>query len=367
MKLKTLALIAASSVIALPAFAADWDITSTDTAYKTLITNNSALNYSVAGVSQTEVTADVDFKVDRKLIFSLTGGGSNTVTITASTSVLDFTDTYTIKNDSNAPIAIKLPSFVNVSPTEDSVTRNSIDVTADANGNYLLDAGDTDSNTHGDTLTITLKTTITPAQVNAGTVVEYDFNVTAVEPATTIAGAIGTPGAPIVITADSTAWDKDAVQTIGIPAAGDGSNTGGNRTNPKKYEFVLPNLGLVKTVKVISDPITGVWVDGGNQPKAIPGAVIEYTLTVVNTGAGSAENLTITDSVPAELDLLTGADVYKIDDVSIVAGTPAATGEELAISGKDLTFSKLNVPADPDTLDANNNGETKIVFTVKLP
>ncbi len=55
---------------------------------------------------------------------------------------------------------------------------------------------------------------------------------------------------------------------------------------------LLPDMHITKTSIVTSDP-----VNGSTHPKRIPGATVRYCFTVDNTGAGDAENTTISDSL----------------------------------------------------------------------
>ncbi len=52
------------------------------------------------------------------------------------------------------------------------------------------------------------------------------------------------------------------------------------------------NISLSKIKTTLSDPINGT-----NNPKSIPGSVIEYTLTAVNYGSAPADNNVIRDSL----------------------------------------------------------------------
>jgi uncharacterized repeat protein (TIGR01451 family) len=61
--------------------------------------------------------------------------------------------------------------------------------------------------------------------------------------------------------------------------------------------MLLPNITVVKSSSVISDPINGVSASA----KAIPGAEVQYTIQVINSGNGvaDADSIVITDPVPA--------------------------------------------------------------------
>ena len=60
---------------------------------------------------------------------------------------------------------------------------------------------------------------------------------------------------------------------------------------------LLPNIMILKSAQVLSDPVSGAT----STAKAIPGAVMEYTVTVTNAGNGvaDADSIIITDPVPA--------------------------------------------------------------------
>jgi|GEM_PF-1382238 len=66
---------------------------------------------------------------------------------------------------------------------------------------------------------------------------------------------------------------------------------------------IAPSLVFLKTVALVSDPVN----DTAN-PKNIPGAVVDYTLRVTNTGSGTttADSIVITDPIPANTDLFVG-------------------------------------------------------------
>lgn len=83
---------------------------------------------------------------------------------------------------------------------------------------------------------------------------------------------------------------------------------------------VLPLLQVTKLVETLTDPISG-----SSNPKAIPGAVMRYTVQVSNEGAGSVDpdSLVIEDVVPAGAALLVdagGADAVEFSDGAIASG-----------------------------------------------
>lgn len=81
-----------------------------------------------------------------------------------------------------------------------------------------------------------------------------------------------------------------------------------------------PNLRMVKTLTTVEDPFNGTV-----RPKAIPGAYVNYTLSVSNEGLGPVDDSTlfVTDALPDELGVF--VDVTAGDPVTFVDGTPSST------------------------------------------
>jgi uncharacterized repeat protein (TIGR01451 family) len=97
-----------------------------------------------------------------------------------------------------------------------------------------------------------------------------------------------------------------------------GDNISCTITNTPKTKA---NLTLSKSMTIISDPVNGV-----TNPKAIPGAVIEYAITVTNAGPGPVDvsTVVITDPLPANI-------------AAYVAGTAVTFADGVPATG--LTFS----------------------------
>jgi len=86
--------------------------------------------------------------------------------------------------------------------------------------------------------------------------------------------------------------------------------------------YVLPNITMLKSVQVFSDPVNGT-----SSPKAIPGAQLLYTTTATNFGAGAtdAESVVITEPLLSAAVSL------------VVAGSPVTCTNGTPTSG--LTFN----------------------------
>jgi hypothetical protein len=107
----------------------------------------------------------------------------------------------------------------------------------------------------------------------------------------------------------------------------DDGNNDGKDSDRDAYKVTAVVLNVQKTSTVISDPINGT-----TSPKAIPGAIVEYTITATYGagGSGSATSLSISDAVPANTvaqenlaDYGGSAEVQRI--TSIDGGTTPVT------------------------------------------
>ena len=360
MKLKTLAFIAATSAMTLPAFAAEYDITALDTAFGTDVSNTASLSYKVNGTDIAKNSNTVDFKVDRKVIFSVTDNQTGTDPVAVQAGGVA-TTVYTVQNDSNAPISYALP--VPAAGTEYSYPKgdgSTITITSATAANspdliIPLLAGNITAGQDGDTIEITVAITVPDNAVNGDTVTST-LALTAVEPATNanISNATGTgvtAGDPIVATLDTVLWNQAVIQTVTLPGLLDG--TGVELTSTQAFIVEAAAITLTKSVKIVSDPINNT-----TNPKAIPGAIVEYTLTITNSGQVAATGVDLSDEVPAVFDLTDAyTETYTLDGVDT---TPT-------IAGNTVTFENLTIAAQTESGGTTTNGSAVIKFTVKLP
>jgi uncharacterized repeat protein (TIGR01451 family) len=99
--------------------------------------------------------------------------------------------------------------------------------------------------------------------------------------------------------------------------------------------IVYPALVNQKQVTVISDPVRGT-----TNPLAIPGAVIEYTLSLSNTGQGRVDSNTVfvTDAIPANTSFSV-ANLPGVPANSPITFTDGATSSNLTVSAADIQYS----------------------------
>jgi uncharacterized repeat protein (TIGR01451 family) len=303
-------LLASASVLAVvalgatPAFAAG-------TASGTTITNNVSVAFKVGGVDQTASTASNDFKVDRKIIFTVAEQGSATTSVVpgATGSVT----TFVVTNTSNATLDFSLtPSQLSSGASgahsnTDSYNVSNLAVYADVNGNGTYESG-TDTRTFIDELAP--DTSVRVFIIGDTALATADASVAAVR-LTAVAregGSGGSQGA--AITEDTGANQEDAVDTVFADTGRDNSENALD-----DYTVSAATLSVVKTSTIISDPVNNT-----TNPKMIPGATVEYCITVANSGAATATNVTISDTLPANTTYVNNS-IYVDGDASCANGS----------------------------------------------
>ncbi|MDH5611676.1 MAG: DUF11 domain-containing protein [Gammaproteobacteria bacterium] len=113
-----------------------------------------------------------------------------------------------------------------------------------------------------------------------------------------------------------------------------------------------PSIMLLKSVQTISDP-----VNIASNPKAIPGAVMQYNIIATNSGAGSADldSTMVFDPVPANT-------LLYVDDIGGAGSGPVLFTQGTTSSTLSYSFTSLadsfDDPALGDDLSFSNDGGT---------
>jgi uncharacterized repeat protein (TIGR01451 family) len=349
-----------------------------ETLYNLDIDNTASLTYSVDGNAQTgvSVTATESFKVDRKVIFTLT---PSTAIPSAAVNTQQGT-AYTLVNDSNSPIRFALSAIHKDNAETVTINGNTVTDTTPTATNaptytYYEETGA--GSAFADTSNAQLTTgyiELAPSDGVAGgsdeaiiyvvatpvigvndDIFAHALTVTAQETAASATALNTTNGSSLsagdTISADTGAWVSGETQTVlnadGVTRAGEGA-----------IEITSADLSMTKTALVVSDPINGT-----ANAKAIPGAVIQYTITVINAGSEDATNVVISDSLPANGFDLTDAyvELFSVTDDAGTTTNPT-TGSGVAVTGNDVVFDAVTVPAN----DGANDGEVSVTITATL-
>lgn len=320
LKKASLALVALGGFAALPqAYAAG-------TLASTSIDNRATVSYTVGTVAQTPIEssptgnstpgtgngANTSFVVDNRIDLTVTElSGGTTVTSPGATGAVT---AFRLTNTGNAAQAFQLSAaqltggtvFGN---TDNTDVTNPLAVFVDANDNEIYDAGDTAtavSTLGADLDVVVFVVASVPLTVTNGQFASVRLTARAAvngDPTTLATETVGpeSPGSVDVVFGDGA-------------GAGDAAENGAFAADDQ-YQIQSAALTIAKTSTVISDPFNGT-----TSPRAIPGAVIEYAITMTNTGVVSATGVTLVDPIPANTTFRTLEYNSAASDVSVTVG-----------------------------------------------
>jgi uncharacterized repeat protein (TIGR01451 family) len=350
----SLALIALSTVGGLQsAYAAGTDA-------GTAINNRATVNYSVGGVVQTAIEssstgnstpgvgagADTTFVVDNRILHTVTEVSGNATA--TSPGAVNVVTRFTVTNTGNFAQGYQLTATNLTGGSLFSQTDNS-DVTIvrvfhDANGNGVFDGADTEDyiNTLAEDASATVVVLANvPVTASNGQYANVQLAARAAQAGTngaTLMAQSGGADNPAVV--DVVFADVGAVARDGIHEAAD------------QYAIQSASLTVTKTSTVVSDPF-----NGAVNPKAIPGAVVRYTVTVAN-----ASSTTAADSVSLE-DVIPTNTVYVPGSLTLNAGV--LTDANDADAGRYEAAPTPRVVVDAGTI-ATGGGTATVTFQVTV-
>jgi uncharacterized repeat protein (TIGR01451 family) len=277
------------------------------------ITNDSTYQYALYTTMQVEQYA---------------GGSRSTVSVNVSTVInVDSVKTYANANCTGSP----------VTPVYETKGKVYIcAVVSDPFGSYDIDPA-----TGGTAPTITIQDAGGAQQVNAADMTQvadsgaasktfrYTYTLPTSPPATLALGH-WTPSV--------TAWEGTE-HSIHHTANGD-------------FMVGAPDLVVVKSVSVVSDP-----VEGSNNPKALPGAKMRYGILITNQGNGAVDNnqLSVTDPIPDHTAFVVGS----------ASGSGAGSGVANLTPG-DVQYSNDNGSTWTYTPSAGGDGSDPAVTNIRF-
>jgi uncharacterized repeat protein (TIGR01451 family) len=99
---------------------------------------------------------------------------------------------------------------------------------------------------------------------------------------------------------------------------------------------LLPPATANKTATIVSDP-----VNGAVTPKAIPGALVDYTITVTNASGAAIDSgsLAVIDPIPAQ-------EKFCVGDLGAAGSGPIAFSLVANLTGLAYTYVSLSSQAD---------------------
>ena len=282
------------------------------TASGTSVDNRASVNYSIGSTPQTVIEssptgnstpgagvgADTSFVVDNRIDLTVveTSGGYTTAASGGLSEVL----TYTVANTGNTVQDFSLLSADNATDPfggTDTFDAAQVALFVDANDNGVYDAG-TDTATFIDELAADADVEVFVLR-DMGARANGDISAVTLTAQVAQGGSAGTQGADITSDDSGAADDPAVVQIVFADGAGDtDAANDGQHSDTDAYRIGAAAITVTKTSLVINDP-----VNGATNPKAIPGATVEYTVTIANAAGASAAatSIQVSDSLNAEI------------------------------------------------------------------
>lgn len=295
----------------------------------TAINNQATVNYSVGGVSQTPINSSVaTFVVDSRI--DLTVVTLDTAAVAAVPGQLAVVSTFTVANTGNSIQSYRLTATdlngVTVFGNADTLNGLVLSTAVDTNGDGDYDAGVDQIGNLGDIAPAAVPTPVRVfvlANIPAGATNGQFASVSL----TAQAATAGSAGATLA-TENNTPDNPAAVDVVFADAGEDATEAANSQ-----YGIQSATLNVTKTAVVISDPFNGI-----TNPKAIPGAIVEYTISIQNTGATAATTVNLTDPIPANTQYVAGSMTRNT-----VALTDAADADGGQANGAPVTNIAVTV------------------------
>jgi uncharacterized repeat protein (TIGR01451 family) len=291
------------------------------------VNNRASVDYQVGGVDQVPIESapggnsspgvgngeDTAFVVDNRIDLTVAevSGAATTTSPGQANAVAAFTVTNTGNTAQDYALSIVNLSGGSVFSNTDTIDLNNLRARVDSDGNGIYDSG-TDTANFIDELaadgTVTVFAVVdVPIDATDGDAGNVTLTATTHDSG---AAGLGT------LTAETAGADDPAVVDIVF------GDAGGDGLQADDGSFLVQAASLLvsKASAVINDPFNGT-----TNPLAIPGALMEYTITITNSGATDAASVRITDVINGNLTFETGQYDGNASDVEITVGTQPTT------------------------------------------
>lgn len=299
----------------------------------TTITNSVTVNYNVGGNAQNAVIAQDSFTVDQRVNVTVT---AITTPVSVSPNQTNRVLAFDVTNLGNAVADLVLTTALRGGT---AANISNIRIFRDSNNNRTLDAAEItagaitslDEVAEDATVAVLVVSDIGINAVNGDT---FDVALTA---AVHGGGTVGTIGTRLTATSGANTSGIDTVLFDGAgvsDAVRDGAFSAQGR-----YAVTGAVLTVAKTSRVVSDPVNLT-----TNPKAIPGATIEYCITVANAaGAATATNVALLDDLPADVTFSSGFGIFINGNATCTSGTAGGTfAAGGGVSGRDRITGSLS-------------------------
>jgi len=277
----------------------------------TLIQNTASATYTSGSASGSVTSNTVTVKVDELLDVAVAGLTSTPVSLGSGTAVLE----YSVTNTGNGPEAFTLT--INPTVAGNDFDATIVQVVADTNGNGTYEPGVDQVIATG----------------GATPVLAADASIKIFVIASLPSGATEGQSSQVRLTADAvTGTGTPGTVFAGQGAGGGDAVVGSTHASAFGLDSLIASLASVSLTKsaTIADPFGGT--------SAVPGAVITFTIAANVTGTGTANNLHVTDVIPAGTTYQAGT--LKLDGGSLTDANDADAGQGSA-SGIDVNLGNV--------------------------
>ena len=337
----------------------------------TNVQNTFTLTYDVGGVTQPPIdTSDpgdpngpTEFTVDRLIDLTVASNGDNTVAPGATDEELVFS----VTNDGNDTQAYSLTVVEESGDdinTDDPVGATPVLVyyIDDGDGVYEPGAGDNAAIPYDpavppelgpDEVLWVVVTQDIPTTATDGNTADVSLVADTLEPAQ-LPGGGANPNAGVPVTADSDgtnaltgAAENVLADEIGTTVDGSDSDNAGDHSATGTYIVAAADITAVKTVDVFRQDGDFCEIIPGSAPTgtqySIPGACVEYVITVENAGSSAATDIIVNDVLPDEL-LFASADFAGFTTGAFDSATLPALNDDCAGDACSVTFTGGTLP-----------------------
>lgn len=332
------------------------------------VNNTATVNYDVNGNAQTPINASADFVVDRRVDFTVSRMGSG-LTPTGLGDTQVFVDFY-VTNLSNGDLDFNLlfdqltnadGDIYGIGTADTDVDMNNVSIAVSAAIDTTPGTGDGPAPAFGGPTFIddlpedqSIRVRIyadTPVALANDDIAGLRLNATAADPT-------GGPGANL---SESASWNQGLIDNVFANTSG--ADAGGNATESNTDGFIIDAAQLVitKTASVFSDPF--------GSGRAVPGAVIEYSIEIDNSaGDDSADDISIEDLIDADVTFLNGVYNAGASNVSIFDGVATTTFCNAEAGGVDTNGDGCVFDSPiADTLTVAGSDQTGPLVPLSVP
>jgi uncharacterized repeat protein (TIGR01451 family) len=276
----------------------------------TVVSNTAQASYTVNGNAQTTASNTATFLVDRKVNLAV-------VAVQSAATSVDFgqtnvVTTFRVTNNTNATqdflltVAQLMP--IGLLTGADNFDLDNVRIVVDADGDGLYNpAVDTASfidELEADKTRAVFVIGDIPANIPAATGAQIGLQAIVAA-----GGATGTQGLPLIPTPLNTINQDAEIDVVFADNDNDGLLGFDAARNGRAWAYASlavtttnVSLTVTKSASVLSDGVSAL------NPKALPGAVVQYCLTVQNaTPSTAASNVSLTDIVPAHTTYVPGS------------------------------------------------------------